>query len=71
MEPLIVLVAVTSLLLVVGAAGARRPRDWHAALRGGLAAMFLFTGISHFGAFGMRDELVAMVPPALPSPPCW
>ena len=68
MEPLIVLVAVTSLLLVVGAAGAGRLWDWHAAVRGGLAAMFVFTGISHFGAFGMRDELVAMVPPALPEP---
>jgi uncharacterized membrane protein len=68
MEPLIVLVAVTALLLIAGAAGVRRLRDWHAALRGGLAAMFLFTGVSHFGAFGVRDDLVAMVPPALPAP---
>jgi uncharacterized membrane protein len=30
--------------------------------------MFLFTGVSHFGAFGVRDDLVAMVPPALPAP---
>jgi hypothetical protein len=34
MEPLIVLVAVTALLLIAGAAGVRRLRDWHAALRG-------------------------------------
>lgn len=68
MEPLIVLVAVTALLLAAGAAGWRRVRPWHIALRGGLAAMFLFTGVSHFGAFGVRDELVAMVPPALPAP---
>jgi uncharacterized membrane protein len=68
MEPLIVLATVTTLILAAGAAGVRRLRPWHVALRGGLAAMFLFTGISHFGAFGVRDELVAMVPPALPAP---
>lgn len=68
MEPLIVLITVTMLLLCAGAAGARRLRQWHVALRGGLAAMFVFTGVSHFGAFGMREELVAMVPPALPAP---
>ncbi|HEY4613927.1 MAG TPA: DoxX family membrane protein [Citricoccus sp.] len=36
------------------------------ALRGGLAAMFLVTGASHF--VGLREDLVAMVPPALPQP---
>ncbi|GEO96701.1 DoxX family protein [Kocuria turfanensis] len=36
------------------------------ALRGGLAVMFLVTGVSHFA--GLRDDLVAMVPPALPHP---
>lgn len=30
--------------------------------------MFTFTGISHFGVFGIRDDLVAMVPSALPMP---
>lgn len=68
MEPLIVLVTATSLLLAAGAAGLQRLRHWHVCLRGGLAAMFVFTGISHFDAFGMREELVAMVPPALPAP---
>jgi uncharacterized membrane protein len=68
MEPLIVLIAVTSLLLTAGAAGIRHLHRWHVCLRGGLAAMFAFTGASHFGAFGMREELVAMVPPALPEP---
>jgi uncharacterized membrane protein len=68
MEPLIVLVTVTSLLLVAGAAGVPRLRTWPVALRSGLAAMFGFTGAAHFDAFGMRDELVAMVPPALPAP---
>ena len=68
MEPLVVLVTVAGLTLAAGAAGARRLRSWHVALRGGLAAMFTFTGVSHFGAFGVRDDLVAMVPPALPAP---
>lgn len=68
MEPLIVLSSVAALILVAGVAGVRRLRPWHVALRGGLAAMFAFTGVSHFGAFGVRDELVAMVPPALPAP---
>lgn len=36
------------------------------ALRGGLAAMFTTTGITHFVV--LRDDLVAMVPPALPAP---
>jgi uncharacterized membrane protein len=68
MEPLIVLAAVTLSLLAAGAVGIRPLRRWHVCLRGGLAAMFVFTGISHFGAFGMRDELVAMVPAVLPAP---
>lgn len=66
MEPLITLVAVTLLLLAVGALGAQRVRPWPVALRGGLSAMFVLTGVAHF--VGMRDELVAMVPPALPAP---
>lgn len=37
------------------------------ALRSGLAAMFLVTGASHF--IGLREDLVAMVPPALPNAP--
>jgi uncharacterized membrane protein len=66
MEPLIVLVVVTLLLLGAGAAGVRRLRSWPVALRGGLAAMFALTGVAHF--VGMRAELIAMVPPALPEP---
>jgi uncharacterized membrane protein len=65
MAPLVVLLFVTLLLrgwgLRVAALG-----GWHPALRGGLAAMFILTGVSHFA--GMRDDLVAMVPPALPNP---
>ncbi|WP_235450823.1 hypothetical protein [Streptomyces sioyaensis] len=66
MEPLITLVAVTGLLLLAGALGAVRLRRSTAALRGGLAAMFTLTAGAHF--VGMREELVAMVPPALPAP---
>jgi len=44
----------------------RRLRPWPVALRGGLAAMFIATGLSHF--VGMRAELIDMVPPSLPAP---
>lgn len=66
MEPLIVLTVVTVGLRAVGAVGVRRLRSWRIALRGGLAAMFVLTGVAHF--VGMRADLIAMVPPALPSP---
>ncbi len=66
MEPLIVLVVVTLALLGLGAAGVRRLRPWPVALRGGLAAMFVLTGTVHF--VWMREDLIAMVPPALPRP---
>ncbi|MCS7464923.1 hypothetical protein N0M98_33105 [Paenibacillus doosanensis] len=66
MEPLIVLVAVTLIILVAGAAGIRRLRPWPVALRGGLAAMFMLTGSVHF--VYLRSELIRMVPPVLPYP---
>jgi len=65
MAPLVVLIFVTVLLRFVGLRVTALSR-WHPALRGGLAAMFTFTGVSHF--VGMRDDLIAMVPPALPYP---
>jgi uncharacterized membrane protein len=65
-EPLIVLVVVTLVLLVAGAAGVRWLQPWPVALRGGLAAMFALTGMAHF--VGMRAELIGMVPPSLPAP---
>jgi uncharacterized membrane protein len=64
--PLIVFLVVTLMLLVAGAAGVRRLRPWPVALRGGLAALFLTTGVTHF--VGMRAEMISMVPPALPEP---
>ena len=66
MAPLITLLAVTLLLRAAGAAGIRPLRSWHTSLRGGLAALFTLTGTAHFN--GMRADLVAMVPPALPYP---
>ena len=66
MAPLITLLSVTLLLRAAGAAGFRPLRSWHTSLRGGLAAMFTLTGTAHFN--GMRGDLVAMVPPALPYP---
>lgn len=66
MIPLIVLITVTLVLRVIGAAGVGWLRDWPAALRGGLSAMFFVTGLSHF--VGMRGDLIAMVPPSLPQP---
>lgn len=59
MAPLVFLVVVSSALLLAR-------RHWSVALRGGLAAMFTATGCAHF--VGMRDELIAMVPPSLPAP---
>jgi uncharacterized membrane protein len=66
MEPLITLVGTTALLAALGLLGVRRLRPWPVALRGGLAAMFTVTGAAHF--VGLRDTLIAMVPPALPAP---
>ncbi|MGW5642749.1 DoxX family protein [Saccharopolyspora sp. NPDC003752] len=66
MAPLIILLAVTLVLLVAGAVGVRGLRPWPVAVRGGLAAMFVATGIAHF--VGMREQLISMVPPVLPEP---
>jgi uncharacterized membrane protein len=65
-EPLIILVVVTLALLAAGAAGVRWLQPWPVALRGGLAAMFVTTGLAHF--VGLRAELISMVPPGLPAP---
>src|SRR5689334_19753056 len=61
MEPLIVLVVVTAIQSAV-----RRGRSWPLPLRDGLAAMFVMTGIAHF--VGLRDTMIAMVPPGFPAP---
>lgn len=63
MVPFVALVVVTLVLF-----GVSRVRSWPwvVAVRGGLAAMFALTGGAHF--IGMREELISMVPPALPAP---
>ena len=66
MAPLITLISVALLLGCAGALGVRSLRPWRVPLRGGLAAMFVLTGVVHF--VFMRDELIAMVPPQLPAP---
>ncbi|MGW0522710.1 DoxX family protein [Crossiella sp. NPDC003009] len=66
MAPLVILVVVTAGLWVAGRAGVRVLRPWAVPLRGGLAAMFTATGLAHF--IGLRQELIAMVPPVLPAP---
>ncbi len=66
MAVLIVLIAVTILARLVGQWRVRALRDWAAATRVGLAAMFCFTAAAHFN--GLRADLVRMVPPAIPDP---
>lgn len=66
MAPVMVLAIAVTLLRILGTLGVPCLKSWVVCLRGGLAAMFLVTGVSHF--VGMRDEMVQMVPPALPAP---
>lgn len=66
MAPLLILVGVTLLVRLLGFFGLKRLQSWHVSVRGGLAAMFTVTGLSHFS--GLREDFVAMVPPVLPFP---
>lgn len=67
MKPLITLIGVTLSLKALGNKGVLPAfQSWYMALRGGVSAMFLLTGTSHF--VGMRQEMVQMVPPSLPNP---
>ena len=66
MAPLITLTLGTLLARGYGAARGGPLRSWRRALALGLALMFTVTGMAHF--FGLRADLVAMVPPALPRP---
>ena len=53
---------------VIGALGFwDEAATWGHALRFALAAMFLFTAVSHFHP-KTRDDLIRMVPPRMPSP---
>jgi uncharacterized membrane protein len=66
MAPLIVLVVVTLVARLIGHFGVAHLRDWAAAVRVGLAVMFLFTAAAHFNS--TRPDMVAMVPPFVPNP---
>jgi uncharacterized membrane protein len=66
MAPLIVLVVAGLLARLVGQLGVAALRDWAAATRVGLAAMFCFTAAAHFNS--MRPDMIAMVPPFVPNP---
>lgn len=67
MAPLITLLAGSALARIAGLLGVDYTDSWPRAIAIGLAAMFLVTGIAHF-APPLRDQLVAIVPPALPAP---
>jgi uncharacterized membrane protein len=53
---------------VVGLFGVGYVDTWATATAVGLAVMFTMTGAAHF-APGMRRDMIAIVPPGLPSPP--
>jgi uncharacterized membrane protein len=68
MAPLIVMLAAWLVARSMGATGLWLQADsWTGALRIALAAMFLFTAVSHFHP-RTRPDLVRMVPPRLPAP---
>jgi uncharacterized membrane protein len=50
----------------IGALGWDVLADWQVATRVGLAVMFVFTGLAHFGR--TRTDLIRMVPPWMPRP---
>lgn len=71
MAPLIALLLTTAIARLAGAVGVGvgvgYVDSWPAAVAVGLAAMFTLTGVAHFVP-GMRDGLIAIVPPQLPAP---
>ncbi|MEU4422487.1 DoxX family protein [Actinoplanes sp. NPDC024001] len=68
MAPLIALIGGFVVLRLLGVAGVDALDAWQPALRGGLALMFVVTGVVHFYPPAMRRDLIAMVPPGLPRP---
>ena len=68
MAPLIVMLAAWSGARVIGFTGVWTQADsWSGALRIALAAMFVFTAVSHFHS-RTRPDLIRMVPASLPAP---
>lgn len=64
MAPLLFLLLTTAFVRSIGHLSRPGLKPWPVAIRWGLAVMFTVTGISHFA--GMREALIAMVPPWLP-----
>jgi uncharacterized membrane protein len=67
MEPLIAFVATTLILRLLGRVKLDGFNAWRPALRGGLTALFLMTGVVHFVP-EYRESMIAMIPPGLPWP---
>src|SRR5579872_3536821 len=66
MVPLIVMALGILISRALGSLGVEWFISWKTAVRVGLAAMFLFTGVAHFNK--IRRDLVRMVPPFFPNP---
>ena len=68
MAPLIVMIASWLVVRSIGITGRwHQVESWSGALRPALAAMFVFTAVSHFHP-RTRPDLIRMVPPILPAP---
>ena len=68
MAPLIVMLVSCLVARSIGVSGMWHQADsWTGALRIALAAMFVFTAVSHFHP-RTRPDLIRMVPPSLPAP---
>lgn len=66
MIPLIVLAVAAVVFRLLGRWRANALDSWPAAVRAGLAVMFVFTAVAHFNE--MRHDLARMVPPWVPDP---
>src|SRR5215468_10170978 len=67
MAPLVIMMIAWVGFRIGGFVGLGAANSWASSLRFALAAMFLFTAVSHF-APRIRAELIRMVPPSLPRP---
>lgn len=66
MAPFVALLSSFLLLLGIGSLGWSYFDDWHTALQGAVAVMFLLTASAHWGK--RRPDLIRMVPPSFPRP---
>src|SRR5688572_15416351 len=66
MKPLFVVIIAFLIFFALGQLGVPLYQDPIIALRWALGVMFLFTASAHF--VGLREDLVAMVPPVFPKP---